>query len=112
MGEIFLGGSCICLILTSAWREYIFIFLCLCLTLYARYKPGDIVIFRSPYLFHAIGPWMPGRMGPNDTCTPGRVSWVHFTHADVHEKLQGKKEGYFLSGGFTGVGVTKADHYE
>lgn len=38
-------------------------------------------------------------MLPEDACTPGRVSWVHFTHADVHNKLVDKPPGFFLSGG-------------
>lgn len=66
-----------------------------------RYKPGDIVIFRSPYLYHGIGPWEPGPMLPGHTCTPGRVSWVHFTHEDVVEHMVGKEPGYFAKGTWT-----------
>ena len=58
--------------------------------------PGDIVIFRSPYLFHAIEKWKPGPMLPHHTCTPGRVTWVHFTHSDVHVKLVDKHALYFI----------------
>lgn len=64
-----------------------------------RYNPGDIVIFRSPYLFHGISQWEPGVMLPDHTCTPGRVSWVHFTHANVVEKLKDKEPGFFANGG-------------
>jgi len=64
-----------------------------------RYKPGDVVIFRSPYLFHAISRWSPGPMVEKDKCTPGRVSWVHFTHASVHDQLEDKEDGYFRTGG-------------
>jgi hypothetical protein len=83
----------------------------LSLTLTSSYNPGDVVIFRSPYLFHAISKWVPGPMMSPDKCTPGRVSWVHFTHADVHEKLKDKPKGFFRNGGWLGVGVT-AQHDE
>jgi hypothetical protein len=39
-----------------------------------RYNPGDVVIFRSRYLFHAISHWTPGPMVQEDKCTPGRIS--------------------------------------
>lgn len=58
------------------------------LIIYYRCKPGDIVILRSPYLFHAISRWMPEPLVPGDKCTPGRVSWVHFTYASVHDQLE------------------------
>jgi hypothetical protein len=38
-------------------------------------------------------------MLPHHTCTPGRVSWVHFTHENVHKRLEGKPPGYFMSSG-------------
>lgn len=76
------------------------------LNLCLAYNPGDVVIFRSPYLFHGIGKWTPGPMVPQDKCTPGRVSWVHLTHRDVHEKLKDKPKGFFRKGGWTGVGIT------
>lgn len=69
------------------------------LTDYSRYAPGDIVIFRSPYLYHGISPWIPSPMVPSNTCTPGRVSWVHFTHADVVEKLWNKPANYLVKNG-------------
>jgi len=31
-----------------------------------------------------------------DVCSPGRVSWVHFTHAKVVALFQDKPEGYAL----------------
>lgn len=34
-----------------------------------------------------------------DTCTPGRVSWVYFTHADIVEKLWDKPPGYMAKKG-------------
>jgi hypothetical protein len=78
----------------------IFIYLTVC-SCQGRYNPGDIVIFRSPYLFHAISPWTPGPLLPEHTCTPGRVSWVYFSHADVVNVLADKKEGWFAEGGWT-----------
>lgn len=62
-----------------------------------RYEPGDIVIFRSPRLFHGIGPWKPKPMLAEDTCTPGRVSWVHFTRREVMEQMGDKEPGYFIA---------------
>jgi hypothetical protein len=41
------------------------------------YRPGDIVIFSSPYLFHGISHWEPGPMLSHHKCTPDRVAWVH-----------------------------------
>jgi len=38
-------------------------------------------------------------MLPHHTCTPSRVSWVHFTYSDVHEKLNDKPADYFLQNG-------------
>lgn len=70
-----------------------------------RYNPGDVVIFRSRYLFHAISHWTPGPMVQEDKCTPGRISWVHFTHADVHEKLVDKPIGFFRNGGWVDLGA-------
>ena len=87
----------ICLTLTSALSTSCFTFFYLSNRF--SYQAGDIVIFRSPYLFHAIGPWTPGPMMPGDACMPGRVSWVHFTHALVHHKLVDKPAGFFLSRG-------------
>lgn len=54
-----------------------------------RCKPGDIVIFRSNLLYHAIGEWLPGIMNEGDACTPGRVSWVRFTHKKVVDRFKG-----------------------
>ncbi|KAK0191928.1 hypothetical protein F5146DRAFT_1135653 [Armillaria mellea] len=62
-----------------------------------EYKPGDIVIFRSSMLYHSIGEWIPGIMHEGDPCTPGCVSWVHFTHASVVQHLGGKPAGYMRS---------------
>ena len=65
----------------------------------SSYLPGDIVIFCSLYLFHAIGHWKPGPMLSHHTCTPGRLSWVHFTHSNIHRKLKDKPAGYFIQNG-------------
>jgi hypothetical protein len=74
-----------------------------------RYNPGDVIIFRSPYLFHGVSEWTPGPMISQDSYTPGRVAWVHFTHSDVHEKLKDKPPGFFRKGGWLEVGMSAED---
>lgn len=35
-------------------------------------------------------------MGPDSICTPGRVSFVYFTHQKVHEALKDEEEGWMV----------------
>jgi len=60
------------------------------------YEPGDIIILRSPYIYHAVGKWEPGPYVAGQRCTPGRVSWVHFTHEEVAKKLAGKRKNWLI----------------
>lgn len=34
----------------------------------------------------------------DDTCTPGNVSWVHFTYKDGMERMKNKKPQHFTHG--------------
>ena len=45
------------------------------------YRPGQVIAFRSHFLYHAIKEWFPTKQ--QDDLTPGRVSWVFFTYKDV-----------------------------
>ncbi|KAK0464270.1 uncharacterized protein EV420DRAFT_1637834 [Desarmillaria tabescens] len=66
----------------------------------SRYNPGDIVIFRSPYLYHTIGPWEPLTMVSESKTMPERVSWVRFTHSDTVNYLKGRNWRPELEMGF------------
>ncbi|KAF9020388.1 hypothetical protein BDZ89DRAFT_1138711 [Hymenopellis radicata] len=69
------------------------------LDLVLEYNPGDVVIFASHCLYHAIGPWTPEEAHEGDVHLPGRVSWVHFNHQDVMELLDGKPADWMLQYG-------------
>jgi hypothetical protein len=72
------------------------------------YRPGDIIVLRSPCIYHAVGEWFPGPHVAGQTCTPGRVSWVHFTHAEVADALNNKPSDYLTGGGSTRKSKGKA----
>ncbi|THH20618.1 hypothetical protein EUX98_g8549 [Antrodiella citrinella] len=55
-----------------------------------RYRPGDIIIFRSAGLWHMVAPWKPERVpkdAPEGTLPPGRISRVYTTHRVVAKRL-------------------------
>lgn len=58
----------------------------LCLSHQNSYRPGDVIAFRSRYLYHAVRQWYPAKQ-KNDL-TPGRVSWVFFTHKIAIEQTE------------------------
>lgn len=45
-----------------------------------KYAPGDIIIFYSSALWHAVAPWQPLTTACKDGITPGRVARVLTTH--------------------------------
>ncbi|KAF8998744.1 hypothetical protein BDZ89DRAFT_1051505 [Hymenopellis radicata] len=69
------------------------------LDLVLQYNPGDVVIFASHCLYHAIGPWTPLESKEGDIHLPGRVSWVHFNHHDVMELLEDRPADWMLNYG-------------
>ncbi|EJD52070.1 hypothetical protein AURDEDRAFT_120633 [Auricularia subglabra TFB-10046 SS5] len=69
-----------------------------------RYKPGDILIFRSADLYHCVGKWTPKVMKQTDTITPGRMAFVFFSPDSTLRVLHGKPANWFVN---TGGG-----HYE
>ena len=58
------------------------------------YRPGDVIIMRSSALYHKVLGWKPAIMTPNSIVTPGRVSWVYFSHKDSVNQLKDKMAGY------------------
>ncbi|EJD40477.1 hypothetical protein AURDEDRAFT_170478 [Auricularia subglabra TFB-10046 SS5] len=64
-----------------------------------RYKPGDILIFRSADLFHCVGPWTPLPMKESDTITPGRGAFVFFSPQASMRVLNDKPADWFVRTG-------------
>jgi hypothetical protein len=55
-----------------------------------RYRPGDVLIFLSGDLYHAVGDWKAISGVSTRGITPGRVGNVFFTPADSLHALKGK----------------------
>lgn len=51
-------------------------------------------------LCHGLTHWTPGVHEEGDLVTPGRISWVSFTHEDTADQFSQQEAGYgLLSGG-------------
>ncbi|KAG2063333.1 hypothetical protein BDR04DRAFT_948841, partial [Suillus decipiens] len=55
-----------------------------------QYRPGDVLIFLSGDLYHAVGDWKPISGVSTGGITPGRVGNVFFSPADSLCALKGK----------------------
>ncbi|KAH8084936.1 hypothetical protein BXZ70DRAFT_1080354 [Cristinia sonorae] len=52
-----------------------------------KYAPGHTAAFLSQYLWHAVAPWKPATMEPEDLFPPGRISRVYTTHCCTIKKM-------------------------
>ncbi|KAH8094583.1 hypothetical protein BXZ70DRAFT_1066491 [Cristinia sonorae] len=52
-----------------------------------KYAPGHTAAFLSQYLWHAVAPWKPATMEPEDLFPPGRISRVYTTHRRTIKKM-------------------------
>lgn len=60
----------------------------------ARYKPGDVIIFRAGLLYHSVGRWYPmDGVGPENV-TPGRIGHVFFSPEKSLDTLRGRSKGW------------------
>ncbi|KAG0698483.1 hypothetical protein DFH29DRAFT_1002792 [Suillus ampliporus] len=66
------------------------------LSLKLKYSPGHVIVFQSEALYHATAKWKALPMDQEDIFTPGKVTWVYFSPADVVKKLQDKENNWFL----------------
>ncbi|KZS86333.1 hypothetical protein SISNIDRAFT_492054 [Sistotremastrum niveocremeum HHB9708] len=52
------------------------------------YLPGEVLMFRSGFLFHAVMPWLPAPQTSGDSLVPGRIAVVFFTPENLLNDLQ------------------------
>ncbi|KAH6911611.1 hypothetical protein BKA70DRAFT_1219731 [Coprinopsis sp. MPI-PUGE-AT-0042] len=64
------------------------------LNLKLAYHPGDLIIFLSGHLYHAVGEWTPRTGSSTDHVTPGRVGNVFFFPKISFDRLKGKGAGW------------------
>ena len=85
----------------SNWSEYLGLAISQILIRPARYAPGHVVVFRSSALYHGVQFWTPRPMKSTTSLTPGRISWVFFTHVEMVEHFKDKGARWNLE---TGMG--------
>lgn len=71
------------------------------------YGTGELIIFRSDALWHAVEDWKPKPMRHDDILTPGRVAWVHFIHKAAVDRFKDKSSNWNVltsSGRFAHLG--------
>jgi len=58
------------------------------------YRPGDVLIFLSGYLYHTVQRWKPTATPKGSELSPGRIGNVFFSPKASYEKLQDKVSGW------------------
>jgi hypothetical protein len=64
------------------------------LDLVFRYRPGDVILFRSKALYHGVTTWVPTGDINEFGVTPGRVAHVLYTKASAIEQAKDQLPGW------------------